>query len=226
MKVLIGILPLVTGCVFDDDERVAPIGEFRPVTTIAGDATITFEHGGSNLDSPDCLLLEDSATATLAGLPFELVVRGGYIGGGECEFPQMKLLDLPELPDATLELRDSHTSIDCPLGDTLTPFAIDPVPAGPWRFAPGQTVTVNVAQPADTTDLRAALVSADRSRVALMITHVGSEISFRLPAAPSGAFELEINALHTITGTQDFNNRCGGLLFTSHHAHRPITIAP
>jgi hypothetical protein len=139
---------------------------------------------------------------------------------------RLRIVDLPEIPSAAIELRDSHTSIDCPLGDSLTPFPIDTVPAGPWRFTQGQVVTVNVAKPADTTELNAALVGADHSRVKLEIALVGSELRFPLPAGASGEFELQINARHTITGTQDYTNRCGGVLFTGHHAHRTITISP
>ncbi len=226
VKVLIGILPLVTGCLFSDEARVAPISEFRPLASVGDEAKITFEHSGDSLDSNTCIVLEDGATATLAGLPFELVVKGGTGEAGSCVFPQMKLVDLPELADATIELRDSHTTINCALGDSLLPFPIETIPAGPWRFTPGQAVTVVTTQPADTTDLHAALVSADYTRAELVATQAGNEITFTLPFGVSGEFELQINARHTIKSASDYAYKCGGVLFTGHHAHRTITIAP
>lgn len=215
------ILPLLTGCLASD-ERVAPLAAFDLVTTVRDTAKITFEHQGEGLDSLDCLILGRDVEATLAGVPLTVVTRGGAVDD-QCEFPVMTLTELPVQADATLTVSDATTTLDCPLGDALAPFAFEPVPAGPWQLVAGTRATIHATLPTDAMDLSAVLVTASGLRIDLPGTQTGSDLAVDIPAHAVGDFELRVLARHLYRGPVDYVG-CGGVLFASHHAQTAVSI--
>ncbi len=219
MRLTLACLPLVTGCVLSNsDERVAPISEFNLLTTISDTARITFEHYGEDLDSLDCLILPDDVTASLAGMPLEIVTRGGQVGSG-CEFPSMILNELPEADAAVLTVGPYR----CPLGDTLVRFGVELVPPGPWTLAAGGTYTVRAIKPADTMKLSAhVVVGPSMFPTQLGSAPSGDTLQITIPAHFRGDYELRVLARHddSISATRT----CGGFLFTSHQARQPVVV--
>jgi hypothetical protein len=224
MRSLLLVVPFITGCLLSDDARVAPLSSFRPYTRVSHEGSITFEHFGDNLDSANCLRLPDDIEATLNGIPFEVTERGGA-KGSSCVFPVMRLATVPEAASASLVIRDRSTTIPCDLGDTLAPFPLELVPPGAWQLPAGERVTVRATRPADTESLKAELVVGGTVVDLPDQTQSGDDITFTVPGPFIGSSALRVVADHVYQGTADYT-RCGGIVFTSHRAVTPITIAP
>lgn len=222
MRSLLLIVPLATGCLLsNNDGQVAPLSSFHPYIRVTHEGTITFEHYGDNLDSNECLLLGDDVEATLNGIPFEVIERGGA-EASSCVLPVMRLAALPEASAASVVIRDRTTTLSCDLGDTLTRF---PIEHASWQLPVGDRVTVHATRPADTHVLKAELV-VDGTVVDLPDqTQVDSDVSFTVPGPYAGTAQLRMTAQHDYSGPID-NNRCGGLVFTTHVATTPITFTP
>lgn len=221
MRWLIAIVLPLTGCFLSqDNDRVAPLSEFNPLTSIRDTATITFEHFGDNLDSPDCLILPSDITAKIAGVPLEVVRRGGYVeNGGGCEFPKMELLELPEVATATLVIEDASQRMSCDLGDALVRLTL----AMPGSVAAGQTATVRVTDLPGDTDVLTAYLATPTHRQEVGRAMSGDQVTIAVPAHYRGDYELRVVASHRTNGPIDYNTPCG-ILFTSHQARHPIVV--
>jgi hypothetical protein len=201
-------LLLATGCLVD--EPIAPISDFTLLTYVGDGATIELQHDG--VRKSECLVLEENATASIAGVPLGIETRGGWVDSSDID----GYCQLPETLESTL-LVGPH---ECPLGDTLVPFTVELVRSGPWVFPPGETFTVRADKPADTARLSAHIRQSPTGiPVQIGVATSGDTLEVTIPTYFDPAdYELVVLAHHATQAD------CAGRLFTSHLARQPLTV--
>jgi len=224
MRWLIAIVLPLTGCLLsEDNERVARLTEFNLMTRVADTATITFEHFGDNLDSPDCLILPEDVSASLGGSPFDVVTRGGYnTQTPGCDYPKLELTDLPTADKATIVIRDPSGTGNrtCDLGDALERVTL----SVPGALPAGQSTAVQVTNlPADTGQLIAYLVSPTGYKQEVGRATEGSSVLVAVPSHYRGDYELRVLAQHKTTGPISYSGPCG-VLVTYHQGRQAIVV--
>jgi hypothetical protein len=127
------------------EERATPIGSFPRLAVELGflDDAFSMSLGFDPEVRNQCAILDASAGAFVAGTAMHIDGVGGHNDWEDCLHPSFSLAALPDVANPRLSVVDPDEVFACELGTALArPPAPTLVPDGPWKFTPGQTITV------------------------------------------------------------------------------------
>jgi hypothetical protein len=193
---VLALLPLATGCftTTPDPIPLAHLPDPHVVVQSMPGLLRVWIHASKDEFPEVCWSLADSFEATAAGRALD--IDRGVFDGEDCFEPYLELAEPPPVTDATLVLGDASMKLSIPLGNMFVPRAAELVPAGPWSFAPEQTVQIAIT-PADSVvrlgDPHVKLISGAGEEVPLYASITGGLLTFKIPASlgpQRGHFEL------------------------------------
>jgi hypothetical protein len=150
-----------------------------------------------------CDVLDDDVSVTIDGQPIAIVERGGAYDDVECDWPTFAG---PVLWSGSprLALAEPADAIVCQLSELSPPRTATLVPDAPWRFHPGEEVTVRWSPTVDLVQTYTSAKLALWTWFDLPLRITDDLMTFTLPSLPSsslpmsGTLELQVRADRTL----------------------------